>query len=76
MKKQLKKYNIILKKEYSENDVLIDKGDIIFSQDEPFTIEQISEAKTDGVPYIIGFGNYTKIPFEYLSFTILKEFNI
>ena len=93
MATEIKEYNIVTTSdfEYSranlpleeakvkcpEHIVIVPKGSVIWSQDKPFTIEQIEEAKTEGVHYQFGFGPaYTKIPFEKIKFFKANFFQI
>lgn len=71
--KELKMYNIILKKEFRytrcneplevtektrpEYIVTLPIGTILWTQDKSFTIEQIMEAKEKGFHYQFGFGH-------------------
>lgn len=85
MFKELKDYNIVTTSdfEYSkanmsieearvkcpEHIVVVPKGTIVWSQNHPFTIEEIEEAKTEGIHYQFGFGPaFTKIPFDKIKF--------
>ena len=52
----------------------LNKGKIIWSQDKPFTEEQIDEVKTSGFHYQWGFGPcYEKIPYEKIKMSKLTN---
>lgn len=73
----MKKYIIYLKKEFNYEKGKLEKGYLLYSQDESFTIEQIEEAKKQGIAYSWGFGPcYNMVPFEYLQFAEIKNFDI
>ncbi len=93
MENTVKKYMVILKKEHKytrlnlpfeeakithPNSIITLKSDsILWSQDKPFTVEQIEEVKKQGFHFQWGFGPcYEKIPAKSVKFTQLETIKI
>ena len=78
---QIKNYILYLKQDYSfvklDNSFeTLNAGDLLYSQDNSWTVEQIAEAKEKGFPYVWGFGQVEHIPFHKLQYGKVETFKL
>lgn len=64
-------------KKYPETVDTLQPGTIMYSQNDPFTKDQIEEVKTQGFTYSWGFGPcFEMIPMTHLQFAEVKPFDL